>query len=409
MGYFIRRDSDLVTYRSWESPERLGAKMRVLVLKLDHVGDFWMSLGPLKELRRRFAEAHVTLVVGSWNIDTARQFELADEYVAFDFFPRNPTLSKKRKGADDIRTLLTGVFDIAIDMRVPDDTRAVLLAVPARHHAAIADQYRLPEVDIAIAPFNLKLRRPLFYKLAQHIGLAHGVPRMWLDWFADSRQAQLQHVTEILFFLVAKTAAYFDDKSQASQERKFTTGKLPPVVLAPFSNSSLRDWPVENFGRIAAALSMRGDVILVGRGESLAALETVADAARAHGAADVQMAVDLSELEFNRLMNSAGLVVSNNSGAGHVAAQLGRPTIGIFSASHLPELWGFQGPLVSMLMSAIECRGCGMDVVKRCPIGVRCKSDITPDHVLAEIDALMNHVRSSTPDAALRADLRQRA
>jgi len=409
MGYFIRRDSDLVIYRSWESSERAGAKMRVLALKLDHVGDFWMSLGPLKALRRRFADARITLVVGSWNIDTARQFDLADEYVAFDFFPRNPTLSKKRREADDIRTLLTGSFDLAIDMRVPDDTRSVLLAVPARHRAAIADQHRVPRIDIAIAPFNLKLRRPIFYKLSQSIGIAALIPRRWLDWFADRRQAQLQHVTEILFFLVAKTAAYFDDKSQASHGQRPTTGNPPLIVVAPFSNSSLRDWPVENFGRIVAALSMRSAVVLVGRAESVTSLEAVADAASAHGAADVQMAVGLSELEFNRLMNSAALVVSNNSGAGHVAAQLGRPTIGIFTASHLPELWGFQGPLVSMLMSAIECRGCGMDVVKRCPVGVRCKSDITPEHVLAEIDALMNHVHPPIPDAALRAGLHQSA
>ncbi|MGX7874133.1 glycosyltransferase family 9 protein [Mesorhizobium sp. ORM6] len=89
MGYFTKRDKGQITYRSWEAAEHSNSqRMRVLVLKLDHVGDFWMSLGPLKELRRRFSRAHITLVVGSWNIETAKEFELADDYIAFDFFSR---------------------------------------------------------------------------------------------------------------------------------------------------------------------------------------------------------------------------------------------------------------------------------------------------------------------------------
>ncbi|UVC15148.1 glycosyltransferase family 9 protein [Mesorhizobium onobrychidis] len=391
MGYFTKHDANKIIYRSWEEPEQSSAKMRILVLKLDYVGDFWMSLAPLKDLRQRFAHAHITLVVGSWNIDTAKQFDLADDYVAFDFFHRDPTV-KTRKKAADIRPLLTGEFDLAIDMRVPDETRPILLEVPARHRAAIVDRHSMQQIDIAIAPFNLKLRRTIFYKLAQKIRIADKFPRRWLDWFVDRKQVRLQHVSEILLFLVAKAAACFDGEGQAGHRQSSTKSKAP-IVVAPFSNSGLRDWPLANFGKLVAALSTRGEVVLVGRGESREALEEVAKIARDRGAAEIRTAVDLSELEFNHLIKSAALVVSNNSGAGHVAAQLGRPTVGIFTASHLPEIWGFRGPLVSMLMSVIECRGCGLDKVRRCPIKVRCKFDITPDLVIAEVNALMDHCK----------------
>ncbi|MGX7874132.1 glycosyltransferase family 9 protein [Mesorhizobium sp. ORM6] len=247
------------------------------------------------------------------------------------------------------------------------------------------------EIDIAIAPFNLRLRRTLFYKLAQSTGISGKIPRGWFDWFTDRKQMRLQHVTEILFFLVAKVAAYFDSESEAELLQSSTT-KRSPIIVAPFSNSYLRDWPIEYFGQLVAALADRGEVIVVGRGESQAALDEVVRIAGDLGAARVRMAVNLPELEFNRLIKSAALVVSNNSGTGHVAAQLGRPTVGIFTASHLPEIWGFQGPLVSMLMSTIECRGCGLDQVRKCPIGVRCKFDIKPDRVLAEINSMLNHL-----------------
>ncbi|MDX8470197.1 glycosyltransferase family 9 protein [Mesorhizobium sp. VK23B] len=372
--------------------------MRVLVLKLDHVGDFWMALGPLKELRRRFSHAHITLAVGSWNIETAREFGLADDYIAFNFFSRNPAQAERREEAASIGQMLTGDFDLAIDMRVPDETRPVLLAVPARHRAAIVDRYGTDGIDIAIAPFNLKLRRTIFYKLAQKMGIADRIPRRWLDWFTDRDQMRLQHVTEILSFLVAKTAAYFDSENEADKD---ATTKGAPIVMAPFSNSALRDWPAEYFGQLAAALAKRGDVIVVGRSENRAAIEKVVKIAGDLGAARVGIAVDLPELEFNRLIRSAALVVSNNSGTGHVAAQLGRPTVGIFTASHLPEIWGFQGPVVSMLMSSIECRGCGLDQVHRCPVGVRCKFDIKPDRVLAEINLMTNYLRSNPSTCSL--------
>ncbi|MER9890473.1 hypothetical protein NKJ48_33720, partial [Mesorhizobium sp. M0114] len=50
MAYFTKHDGNQIIYRSWEEPEQSSARMRILVLKLDHVGDFWMSLGPLKDV-----------------------------------------------------------------------------------------------------------------------------------------------------------------------------------------------------------------------------------------------------------------------------------------------------------------------------------------------------------------------
>lgn len=390
MGYFIHRNDDQVIYRSWDPTRDARGPLRILILKLDHVGDFWMALGPLKELRRRFAHAHVTLVVGSWNISTARQFELADDYIAFDFFPRNPKISKKKIPATDINKIIDRDFDLAIDMRVPQETRPVLLAIQAHHRAAIVDRHRMPNIDIAIPPIKFKLSRSIFYKLLQRIPLASRLPRRWFDPYAARNQMRLQHVAETLYFLVAKAAAYFEEHAEADHRLNHDITDAGPIIIAPFSNSHLRDWPIESFHELIVSLSVRSKIILVGRNEDKAALQNIVDATSSAGAQNVEIAADLNEQEFNRLLGSASLVVSNNSGAGHVAAQLGRPTLGIFTASHLPELWGFQGPKVSMLMSTIECRGCGLDAVHRCPEKVRCKFDITPEKVLAEIANLID-------------------
>ncbi|MCX5518987.1 glycosyltransferase family 9 protein [Kaistia defluvii] len=385
-------------YRSWQpSPQSEGA-FRLLVLKLDHIGDFWMALGPLKELRSRFRDAHITLVVGSWNLETALRFQLADDYVTFDFFARSPKSGQKRKAPEDLLELLPAqAFDLAMDMRVPDDTRCVLLAVRAHQRAAIVDRYRHPQIDIAISPGRLKLRRSPAYKLLQKLSLSSWIPRRWVDKHADRDQLQLQHVAETLTQLVARASADVDEQRNGRREPRQPVDEDAPIVVAPFSNSALRDWPLQSFQELIARLPPEHRVVVVGRDEDVAALRSSAGKAEALGAGRVEIATGLSEQEFNQLLSSAALVISNNSGAGHVAAQLGRPTIGIFTASHLPELWGFRGPLVSMLMSSIECRGCGIDVVRRCPEHVRCKFDITVDHVLAEIAALTQREVQASP------------
>src|ERR1700694_853439 len=48
------------------------SRRRVLVLKLDHRGDFLIGLPALEMLRATFADDHITLVCGSWNAATAR-------------------------------------------------------------------------------------------------------------------------------------------------------------------------------------------------------------------------------------------------------------------------------------------------------------------------------------------------
>lgn len=387
MSYFIKRLPDHVVYRSWDHRSGPNGRLRIAVLKLDHVGDLWMSIGPLRELRRRFASAHITLVVGSWNIETARRFELADDYAVFDFFPRNPKLGRERRPPEEVRSILPGMFDLAIDMHVGDETRPVLVEVPARLRAGFADRRHGSQLDIALPPAAFRVRRGGLYKLVQKAGLTGRVPRRLLDRNADQQQAHLQHTAELLSFLVTKTADQLGNDARRGDTAASGAG---PIVVAPFSNSELREWPVAYFGALVAGLVQRGEVLLVGRADNRDGLEAIAELAREKigASAAVGLVIDPTEQAFNDLLGSASLVVSNNSGAGHVAAQLGRPTLGIFTASHLPELWGFQGPLVSMLMSTIDCRGCGIDVVRRCPIAIRCKWDVTPEHVLAEVDAL---------------------
>lgn len=123
---------------------------RILVLKLDHLGDFIMGLPALRAIRRHFPAAHITLIVGEWNEGLARRVGVADELLIFDAFPRNAgeaAVDVAGKAAQ-FDMLVTGQFDLAIDLRSFTDTRILLRNVKARHKAGIGHRGAYPFLDI---------------------------------------------------------------------------------------------------------------------------------------------------------------------------------------------------------------------------------------------------------------------
>ncbi|MBV9201354.1 MAG: hypothetical protein JO320_09520 [Alphaproteobacteria bacterium] len=127
---------------------------RLLVLKLDHYGDFLIGLPALKKLRETFAADHITLVCGSWNAELARRLDLADEVRTYDFFPENAAFWTGRpyEGLRRFCEVCRGQFDIAIDLRADEDTRFLLEHVDAGTRCGIGLRARYPFLDIVLPP-----------------------------------------------------------------------------------------------------------------------------------------------------------------------------------------------------------------------------------------------------------------
>ena len=127
-------------------------RRRMLILKLDHLGDFILGLPAIERARALFADAHLTLAVGSWNLELAESLGLADEVRAFDAFPRNsahevPDVPGKRALFE---IAFPGDYDVAIDLRTDGDTRTLLERVRAPVKAAIGTSAQFPFLNIAL-------------------------------------------------------------------------------------------------------------------------------------------------------------------------------------------------------------------------------------------------------------------
>lgn len=123
---------------------------RILLLKLDHLGDFLMAVPALRAVRAHFPAAHITLVVGEWNIGLARRIGIADELLTFDALPRNAEEVRADAAgkAAQFDALIIGRYDLAIDLRSFGDTRILLRNVDATHKAGIGHRGAYPFLDI---------------------------------------------------------------------------------------------------------------------------------------------------------------------------------------------------------------------------------------------------------------------
>ena len=126
----------------------------ILVLKVDHRGDYQMAELVLRELRTLYSKARLVLVCGPWNAGTAQTSGLFDEVIPFEFFSENASLNReppRKKVIAQFASLMQGRrFDLAIDLRSFPDSRVLLKHVEAKFKAGVDNWNAFPWLDVRL-------------------------------------------------------------------------------------------------------------------------------------------------------------------------------------------------------------------------------------------------------------------
>jgi heptosyltransferase II len=160
-------------------------------------------------------------------------------------------------------------------------------------------------------------------------------------------------------------------------------GQTPVVALAPGAVGPSKRWT--EYAELARQISEAGyDVWIVG-GPAEKPLAQAISETRKTGIYD-RTSADLRNGIF--ALATATLVVSNDSGLMHVAAAIGRPTIGIFGPTS-PFHWAPLNGLSATIKRTpnLVCQPCHKPV---CRVQHhRCMRDITPEEVMTAIRAIL--------------------
>ena len=158
---------------------------------------------------------------------------------------------------------------------------------------------------------------------------------------------------------------------------------MNPVIVAPFSNSDIRDWPVRHFADLVGLLIERdiaqGQIRVIGtRSQAPRAREIVRRFPATRVVNDCGRTTWADVVE---MLKTAACVIGNNSGVAHLSGALGTPTVCIFGGSHQREEWRPLGPKVVIVTRQIGCSPCQLDHGQTSPFNKACLRLIKPADV----------------------------
>jgi ADP-heptose:LPS heptosyltransferase/GT2 family glycosyltransferase len=358
------------------SPDEIN---RILVVKLDHIGDFITGIAAIRRLRELFPAARITVLAGRAVQAFAAYEPSIDEFIEFEFFHARSGLGRKELTEDDYKALQAQLrpygFDLAIDMRKQTDTRDVLKWTGARFLAGFDHLGQFPYLDMSVVwegDQNLQRKRT-------HVS---DDLMLLVEAVAKAGRAQRTSLT-----LPAGAAAEAVGRLPAEARALF---EKPVVAIHPGVGTIMRQWPAEHFAALIDLLVERNDVnaVLIGGPDEAELADEVISRVLHQGA--VMSLIGKTPLrDLPGLLASCKLYVGNNSGPKHIAAALGVPTIGIHSGVVDAIEWGPVGARAIALRRNMTCSPCYLARFEDCPRSLACLRGLEPVAVHEAAEAML--------------------
>lgn len=173
-----------------------------------------------------------------------------------------------------------------------------------------------------------------------------------------------------------------------------TAGKRR-VILHPFSAGSAREWPLHRYTELVQLLLQRGfEVWISGSAEEK---ERIDNWISQEGLEVRILSGSPSLTGFMNEIQQADALVACSTGPLHIAAALGKVTVGIYSPLRpiFARRWGPIGPFATALSAEEPCRWC-----RRHPERCTCMERIGAQTVITEIEKLLAEKYEKESDAA---------
>lgn len=346
---------------------------RIVVRGTNWVGDAVMTIPALRQLRRLFPNAQITLATRGWAQGLFADADFLDELQVHEG-------SGLRSVVQQVRQWRKRNFDLAV--LFPNSLETALVAslarVPLRIGYATDGRQRLLTHPLALPEWR-ESKHEVFY----YLGIVAE-----LEWLIKHEQSFLD--TQPDGSLEVSDAR----KSIARgflRERGIRDG-VPIVAVCPGSiNSRAKRWPTDRYAALADRLieKLGVEVLLVGsKAESDVSLDVTRQ--MHHEPKMLTGQTDLAELVA--ILSLTDLLVTNDTGPAHIASALGRPTLVIFGPTNPLTTRPFS-PFGEIVREPPDCAPC---MLRDCPIDHRCMTAITPADVFERARQLL----SSKPEHA---------
>ncbi|WP_416674539.1 glycosyltransferase family 9 protein [Egbenema bharatensis] len=360
---------------------------RLLLLRLDNIGDVLMTSPALRTLRENLPEAHITLMASPAGALAAPLLPWIDEVLPWrvlwqDIGQRSFSPEQDWKL---IETLKASSFDAAIlftsfsQSPHPAALICALAGIPIR--IAESKEVDMGTLTHAVPPASDALHQvDRNLRLLEFLGLTISDRRLTLDIPPDCRKSALQLL-------------------QQHAPSRFHPAPFPFLLFNPWTSCPSRNYDPDRFVTAVRQLSniTQYPVVVTGvekdRARSQSILKKLGDRA-----IDLMGATTLPELVA--LVAAARLVLSNNTSTMHIADAVGTPSVILFAGTEMECQWQPRNSPSRLLRRPTLCSPC---YALTCPYELQCL-DIEPEQVVAaglellEMENVQNFSRQMTLD-----------
>jgi glycosyltransferase involved in cell wall biosynthesis/ADP-heptose:LPS heptosyltransferase len=351
---------------------------KILLLKLDHMGDFMLAIPAIMKLRARYPRATLDVVVGSWNVEIAKNLGVFANVHVLDYFKKVSAIAPAGLGTEAEQSLVQlGSYDIAIDLRRQGDTRFLLAKVDAR-------------CKVGYQCFDERIDAQLTIKLDS-----------WLDIPFQATPLNRTHTSLQMLQLVDALPADPSDYILLPV-LPGSAGKTQAAVgLFPVAGNDVKEWDAANFARLAELLVAQESIdqvnVYFGSPQEARKFQFVASG-------KLQLHCGLSFRELVSTVSSNRVCVANNSFGAHVASYVGCFVIGVFGGHETAAEWGPAFGEGYALHTAAPCSPCHIGTRSECAYALSCLSGILVKNVF---DAVMRAFALGSSGPAVDAKARE--
>lgn len=318
---------------------------KVLLIRCDYIGDVFLSTHTLKGIRQRFPMAQISFLVSSKSKEVLEGNPYIDEIITYD-----PPWFFKKSFRDSIREYLQILsrirserFNLAADFR--GDVRNIFLFM-------VLGRIR-ERVSFSASGGGYLLTKSVPYRPSSHES----------EYHTDIARALGAVVVE-----GELPTIFIGDEDRQIIDRFLHTNSLNGskiAVIQAGARKGLRLWPIDRYAEVCRFLieEYGMNIVLTGSVEEIPLLqilkELVGDRAVV-GAGNIDTLKKLAAL-----FEHSSVYVGVSSGASHIAASLGLPTLLIFGPETADQ-WRPIGNRYVIVKKEFPCSPCNQR--KDCPI-----------------------------------------
>ena len=292
--------------------------------------------------------------------------------------------------------------DAELTLLAGDRARAVFDRDPRVHRVVAMDEFSGPAGRLRLVGWLWSARADLLVDLRQTV-----LPLLWKPWrlaryyrpvprrLTHMRQrhlwrlsAQLGHKLADCEHQPATCSLWISEEDRAAVDallrRWVVDASRPLVVISPGARSHTKRWYADRFAAVADRLidEARAEVILTGEPDEAPVIRDVLGSMRrrAHSAVG-----STTIRQLGALMERAGVVITNDSAALHVAGAVGAPVLALFGPTD-PAKYGPTGPRGRVIRRELFCAPCEASL---CRYHHECMRFVSSDEVYAAAKAML--------------------